>query len=60
MKYCTNCGAKLPEEGLYCPECGKRIIDRIEVKEDGKGGLVFDVPEGTTVTIHNPDDPASA
>ena len=46
MKYCTNCGAKLPEEGLYCPECGKRIIDRIEVKEDGKGGLVFDVPEG--------------
>ncbi|MBO4934616.1 MAG: zinc ribbon domain-containing protein [Clostridia bacterium] len=31
MKFCTNCGAKLPElavgAGFYCPNCGKQNGD---------------------------------
>ncbi len=60
MNYCVYCGAKLMKEGLYCPGCGKRIPDRIDVKEDGQGGLIFDVPEETTVTIQDPDGSESA
>ena len=32
MKYCTNCGAQLPDEAKFCESCGE-IIRR---KNDGK------------------------
>lgn len=28
VKYCANCGRKLPDEALYCPNCGKEYIPR--------------------------------
>ena len=49
-KFCEKCGAKLNPDSRFCPECGAKIVD-IKVSEDGKGGLKFDVPEGSTVTI---------
>jgi len=27
MKYCSECGAKLIENNVFCPECGKRLND---------------------------------
>ena len=27
MKYCTNCGAKLPDNAAFCPSCGQKIND---------------------------------
>ena len=26
MKFCTNCGAQLPEGGKFCPECGQKFL----------------------------------
>ena len=28
VKYCANCGRELPDEAMYCPECGKKYIPR--------------------------------
>ena len=27
-KYCANCGRELPDEAMYCPECGKEYVPR--------------------------------
>ena len=53
QKFCTNCGAALRAGDRFCPKCGKKVRkeETITIREDGKGGLIFDVPEGTTVTI---------
>ena len=53
-KFCEKCGAKLNPDSRFCPECGAKIND-IKITEDGKGGLKFDVPEGSTVTISDPE-----
>ncbi len=54
-KFCDQCGAALNPDSKFCPECGARIVKKkdngIRIKEDGKGGLIFEVPEGTTVEI---------
>ena len=51
--FCWKCGKKIPEEARFCPYCGAEVrrLEEITIREDGKGGLIFDVPEGTTVTI---------
>ena len=50
--FCTNCGSSLKPEYRFCPGCGTAVAqDKVTIREDGKGGLIFDVPEGTTVTI---------
>ena len=28
VKYCANCGRKLKDEAIYCPECGQKFIPR--------------------------------
>ena len=28
VKYCANCGRELPDEAMYCPQCGKTYIPR--------------------------------
>lgn len=33
--YCNNCGVKIDSEGLFCPECGKRIKTKPD-PEDSK------------------------
>ena len=56
--YCGKCGTKLPPDSRFCPHCGTPVPlgkDEIRVTEDGKGGLIFDVPEGSTVTISDPE-----
>ena len=25
MKYCSYCGAQMPDDALFCPNCGKRV-----------------------------------
>ena len=51
--YCWKCDKKLPEEAKFCPYCGAevRIPEEITITEDGKGGLVLQAPEGSTVTV---------
>lgn len=54
-KFCEKCGTALNPGSKFCPECGFKIPDvkdnEIKIRQDGKGGLIFDVPEGTTVEI---------
>ena len=51
-KFCTKCGTKLRPDDRFCPECGtKAREEKITIREDGKGGLIMEVPEGSTVTI---------
>ncbi len=26
MKYCSHCGTQIPDEALFCPNCGTRVI----------------------------------
>ena len=27
VKYCSNCGAEIPDEGMFCPNCGKEAVN---------------------------------
>ena len=52
--FCANCGTKLSPKSRFCPACGTPVSkseNEIRITEDGKGGLIFEVPEGSTVTI---------
>jgi len=52
--FCTNCGAKLNPSDRFCGSCGTPVpkqANDITIREDGKGGLIIDAPEGSTVTI---------
>lgn len=37
MKFCNNCGEKLKEGEVYCPNCGKEVGKEIIVKENKEG-----------------------
>lgn len=46
MKYCDNCGAKLEDDTIFCPECGEKqqiesIEKKIPTKKKRKGLVVF-------------------
>ncbi len=32
--FCDNCGVKHDDEAVFCPNCGKKIVKKKEVKED--------------------------
>ena len=34
MKFCTNCGAKLPDEAKFCHACGSKVADVAEPLEE--------------------------
>lgn len=53
--FCAKCGAPLKKGDKFCPNCGSLIETNKEIKisQDDKGGLTFDVPEGSTVEISN-------
>ncbi len=57
-KFCEKCGAPLNPGSKFCPECGAKIIEvkrnDIKITQDDKGGLTFDVPEGSTAEISDP------
>ena len=52
MKYCQQCGTKLPDEAKFCRSCGAKIAPKVSARtsDDGKG-IVIDAPEEATVTI---------
>ena len=54
-KHCSKCGMQVRPEARFCPKCGAKLDPNstIEIREDGKGGLIMEVPEGSTVTISN-------
>ena len=31
--YCSNCGNKLDEGELFCPECGSKIVEKIMLQK---------------------------
>lgn len=35
MKYCINCGAELPDEAVFCKECGSKS-EPLEIKTEGE------------------------
>ncbi len=34
MPFCSNCGREMPQEALYCPECGERATDFTVAQSD--------------------------
>ena len=39
IKYCVHCGAKVDKKEIYCPKCGKLVINlksKKEISEEGK------------------------
>lgn len=54
MKYCTNCGAQLPDGAKFCTSCGTPVAAAQEparAKTTPQGGIVIDAPPGSTVSI---------
>jgi len=53
MKYCTHCGASLPDNAKFCTACGTPVSKpaRPRATTTQQGGIVIDAPEGSTVTI---------
>ena len=54
--YCKTCGAKLPEDAKFCPECGNSAIDRqessySEESKSGKIGIVSAVCTGISLIL---------
>lgn len=45
VKYCANCGRELPDEAMYCPECGKKFIPRSKA-DDSDSNDEFTGPFG--------------
>jgi rRNA maturation endonuclease Nob1 len=35
MPYCSNCGEKLPEDALFCPNCGIKTLKGVETNVSG-------------------------
>ena len=36
MKYCSNCGSKLPEDAEFCTECGQRANSALQPQAQAK------------------------
>lgn len=52
MKFCTHCGAQLPDGAKFCRQCGAKIAPKVNARPSDDGqGIVIDAPEGATVTI---------
>lgn len=48
MKYCSNCGSKLPEDAEFCTECGQRVKTQPQAqakprKKWGPGKIILTV-----------------
>jgi uncharacterized membrane protein YhaH (DUF805 family)/predicted RNA-binding Zn-ribbon protein involved in translation (DUF1610 family) len=40
--YCSRCGKEIPDDSVFCPECGSQLISTAFPPEMGKkGGMVF-------------------
>lgn len=53
VKYCANCGRELPDEAMYCPECGKKFIPRqradgSDLSDDSSSDYEFNGPFGAS------------
>lgn len=48
-----KCGAPMDPKSKFCAKCGAPAADskKIKITQNGRGGLTFDVPPGTTAEI---------
>lgn len=54
--FCTNCGSKLPDDALFCPECGAQVItDDTDFSKDTDKSTT-DLPESSLSDTDVSDD----
>lgn len=49
---CRHCGAKIKKEDEFCPECGKKMLSRIENKSNNRNKTIFFKHETSTSPIY--------
>lgn len=61
--FCGYCGAKLPEDSIFCEQCGAKVMEMMEETEERKGDEKTDViisqkeeQEDFYTYFHKPED----
>ena len=59
MKYCTNCGAKMEDEALFCSKCGTKAAPIIEEKKESyeEDQVVEETPKKPNKAVKGPAKP---
>lgn len=58
--FCGYCGARLPEDSIFCEQCGAKVMEKTEeVKDDEKTDVIIsqkEEPEDFYTYFHKPED----
>ena len=49
-KFCMYCGEPLPDEAVFCPNCGKKRLPNV-IEADKDGVLRIPAPPGAVITV---------
>lgn len=55
-KFCTNCGAKLHEDSVFCEVCGTRVVQAVQPQGSANG---YSQPQGPANGYSQPQAPAN-